>query len=83
MRQWETAYEKWKNDEGLDAHLKQELDAMHDQPEALEDAFYRDLAFGTGGMRGVLGPGTNRMNIYTIRKAVNGLAHYLKITVST
>ncbi|TRM10834.1 phospho-sugar mutase [Lentibacillus cibarius] len=78
MRQWETVYEKWMNCEGLDSHLKQELEAISNQPEVLEDAFYRDLAFGTGGMRGVLGPGTNRLNRYTVRKAVNGLCHYLK-----
>ncbi|RYG71781.1 phospho-sugar mutase [Lentibacillus lipolyticus] len=78
MCQWESAYKKWKDYEGLDEHLQQELDTMQHQPVTLEDAFYKDLAFGTGGMRGVLGPGTNRMNIYTVRKAVNGLAHYLK-----
>src|SRR5699024_4553242 len=55
---------------------------MTDQKEALEDAFYTELTFGTGGMRGVLGPGINRMNIYTVRKAVNGLANYLKVHVA-
>ena len=44
----------------------------------VEDAFYRDLAFGTGGLRGVIGAGTNRMNIYTVAKASQGLADYLK-----
>ena len=44
----------------------------------IEDAFYRDLAFGTGGLRGVIGAGTNRMNIYTVAKASQGLADYLK-----
>ena len=44
----------------------------------MEDAFYRDLAFGTGGLRGVIGAGTNRINIYTIAKASQGLADYLK-----
>ncbi|GAA0435928.1 phosphoglucomutase [Lentibacillus halophilus] len=78
MRQWEAIYDKWKNSEHLDDQLKQELDAMRDQPDLLEDAFYTDLAFGTGGMRGVLGPGTNRMNRHTIRKAVHALGRYLK-----
>ncbi|HLS08643.1 phospho-sugar mutase [Lentibacillus sp.] len=82
MNQWEYVYEKWRSFEQLDPDLKQELDMMTDQKEALEDAFYTELTFGTGGMRGVLGPGINRMNIYTVRKAVNGLANYLKVHVA-
>ncbi|MUK90697.1 phospho-sugar mutase [Ornithinibacillus sp. L9] len=77
MSNWEKVYQEWKSFSNLDAALKKELDAMKDDPKALEDAFYKELTFGTGGMRGVLGPGTNRMNIYTVRKAVNGLAKYL------
>lgn len=53
---------------------------MKDDPKALSDAFFKDLSFGTGGMRGIMGVGTNRMNIYTIRKATQGLANYLKQT---
>ena len=45
--------------------------------EELGDSFYRDLAFGTGGLRGVLGPGTNRMNVYTVARATRGLGHYI------
>ena len=67
--------EVWKNFEKLDDVLKQELVKMNE--EELYDAFYTDLAFGTGGMRGVLGPGTNRMNIYTIRKANYGFGKYI------
>lgn len=54
-----------------------ELAALDDDPEALEDAFYRDLAFGTGGLRGVIGVGPNRMNVYTVAKATQGLADWL------
>src|SRR5699024_4924424 len=46
--------------------------------EQLEDSFYKDLEFGTGGMRGIIGPGTNRMNVYTVRKAAEGLARYIE-----
>ena len=66
---------EWKNYEKLDATLKEELLKMNE--EELYDAFYMDLAFGTGGMRGILGPGTNRMNIYTIRKANYGFGKYI------
>nr|WP_245347611.1 phospho-sugar mutase [Oceanobacillus polygoni] len=57
--------------------MKTELHTIKDNKHALEDAFYKELTFGTGGMRGVLGAGINRMNVYTVRKAVNGLANYL------
>jgi phosphoglucomutase len=55
---------------------------MESDREALEDAFYKELTFGTGGMRGILGPGINRMNVYTVRKAVHGLASYLLNTIN-
>jgi len=77
MTNWKSIYEQWLHYEKLDPSLKQELAKMKDQPATLEDAFYQDLNFGTGGMRGIIGPGTNRMNIYTIRKAVYGLATYI------
>ncbi|MEC9484538.1 MAG: phospho-sugar mutase [Candidatus Izemoplasma sp.] len=67
--------ERWKSYSKLDKDLKTELEGMNE--EALQDAFYKDLEFGTGGMRGKIGPGTNRMNIYTIRKANLGFAQYL------
>ena len=68
--------ELWKNYKDLDKALKAELDSM-DEKE-LKDAFTDDLAFGTGGMRGVLGAGTNRMNIYIVAKATLGFGRYLK-----
>ncbi|MBP2257955.1 phospho-sugar mutase [Virgibacillus alimentarius] len=79
MTSWEKAYEKWNSFQDLDPALKKELNQMKEDKVALEDAFYTELTFGTGGMRGILGPGRNRMNIYTVRKAVNGLANYIKV----
>lgn len=72
-----TEYERWRNTPLEDPKLTQELEDIADQPEEINDRFYRDLEFGTGGLRGVLGAGTNRMNIYTVRKATQGLANYL------
>ena len=57
--------------------MKEELLSVKDQPEEINDRFYRDLAFGTGGLRGVIGAGTNRMNVLTVRMATHGLATYL------
>ncbi|SEP70954.1 alpha-phosphoglucomutase [Virgibacillus subterraneus] len=78
MDNWKTAYEKWRTFQHLEPSLKKELEDIKDN-KSLEDAFYKELTFGTGGMRGLLGPGINRMNIYTVRKAVNGLVNYLKV----
>ena len=69
-------YERWLSRAGADEDVARELRQM-DGPR-MEDAFYRDLAFGTGGLRGVIGAGTNRMNVYTVAKASQGLADYLK-----
>ncbi|SEO58417.1 phosphoglucomutase [Amphibacillus marinus] len=74
---WQHTYDKWKNFNQLDQELKLQLAEYASDETKLEDSFYKDLEFGTGGMRGELGPGTNRMNIYTIRKAAEGLAHYI------
>ena len=68
-------YNYWLNYEDLDKDLKAELKAM-DQ-KAIEDAFYTDCKFQTAGMRGLMGAGTNRINIYTIRKATMGYINYL------
>ncbi len=72
---WKTEYEKWKNYNYLDEKLRFQLENKSEKE--LEDMFYTTLSFGTGGMRGILGPGINRMNIYTIRRANAGLAQYL------
>lgn len=68
-------YQNWLDNKNLDAGLKVQLKAMNGKE--IEDAFYTDLEFGTAGMRGLIGPGTNRMNVYTIRKANVGFAKYL------
>lgn len=69
-------YKRWQENATADADVAAELASM--DAAKIEDAFYRDLAFGTGGLRGVIGAGTNRMNIYTVAKASQGLADYLK-----
>lgn len=71
---WKSHYERWRNYDALDEQLKVELKEIENNEKELEDAFYKSLDFGTAGMRGVIGPGTNRMNIYTVRKAAKGLA---------
>lgn len=73
-------YDVWVARATEDEDLVQELARMKTDPAALEDAFYRDLAFGTGGLRGVIGAGTNRMNLYTVAKASQGLANYITKT---
>ncbi|MBA2175539.1 phospho-sugar mutase [Halobacillus locisalis] len=74
---WKKEYDRWKAFTNLDEKLADELNTIDADEQSLEDAFYKNLEFGTGGMRGKLGPGTNRMNIYTVRKAVEGLASYV------
>ncbi|WNS76707.1 phospho-sugar mutase [Bacillus sp. DTU_2020_1000418_1_SI_GHA_SEK_038] len=75
---WKAKAERWIYDENLDPKLKAELTVLQKDEKKLEDAFYKDLEFGTGGMRGEIGAGTNRMNIYTVRKASAGLAAYIE-----
>ena len=70
-------YKHWLEQDLEDRDLAEELAAINGDEEAIKDRFYRDLEFGTAGLRGVLGAGTNRMNIYTVRRATQGLAEYL------
>jgi phosphoglucomutase len=70
-------YALWKDNAVADPDVVKELNDMKGDEVRIEDAFYRDLAFGTGGLRGVIGAGTNRMNIYTVAKASQGLADYV------
>ncbi len=70
-------YQRWLDFPLEDPALKEELLSIKDQDEEIFDRFYQELAFGTAGLRGVLGAGTNRMNIYTVRKATQGMADYL------
>ena len=73
---WKKEYERWLNFDEIDKELLEELKSADD----IHDRFYKGLEFGTGGLRGVLGAGINRMNIYTVRKATQGLADYLNAT---
>ena len=70
-------YSFWLEDAYFDAETKEELRAIAEDEKEIEDRFYRELEFGTGGLRGVIGAGTNRMNVYTVRKASQGLANYI------
>ena len=70
-------YQQWCSDPYFDDATKAELKAIENNKEEIEDRFYRQLEFGTGGLRGVIGAGTNRMNIYTVRQATQGLANYV------
>jgi phosphoglucomutase len=74
---WEQVYEQWINEENLPENLKKELQDLKEDPEKCEDAFYAPLEFGTAGMRGILGAGINRMNIFTVRQATEGLARFM------
>ncbi len=71
-------YDIWYANAVDDADLQDELGKIQGDEQAIRERFYRDLEFGTGGLRGVLGAGTNRMNIYTVRRATQGLANYVK-----
>ncbi len=70
-------YKKWCTDSYFDKDTQAELRALEGNEKEIEDRFYRQLEFGTGGLRGIIGAGTNRMNIYTVRKATQGLANYI------
>ncbi|KYH34727.1 phosphoglucomutase [Clostridium tepidiprofundi DSM 19306] len=69
-------YEQWLNSEFIDSELKEEIKNIKDEKE-IEDRFYKNLEFGTGGLRGIMGAGSNRMNIHTVGKATQGLSDYL------
>ena len=71
-------YKLWLEEKSLDPKLRAELEAIADDPREQEERFYTELEFGTAGLRGIIGAGTNRMNIYVVRRATQGLADYLK-----
>ena len=73
---YKEVYQLWKDYPELNADLRAELETMTDEGE-IEDRFYQDLEFGTGGMRGKIGAGINRMNVYIVAKATYGLGKYL------
>ncbi len=76
MKDYRMLYETWCDSMKFDEDTKKELEGLTDEKE-IEDRFYRDLEFGTGGLRGVIGAGTNRMNVYTVRKASQGLSNVI------
>lgn len=71
------SYKEWCANEYFDESVRAELKSIEGNEKEIEDRFYKDLEFGTGGLRGVIGYGTNRMNIYTVRKATQGLANFI------
>jgi phosphoglucomutase len=75
---WKQKASRWQQFEGLEKDLRDQLTQIQHDEKALEEAFYKNLEFGTGGMRGEIGVGTNRMNTYTVRKASAGLAAYIE-----
>lgn len=70
-------FNEWLNDESLEDDIKKELESIRNDQREIEDRFYKDLEFGTGGLRGIVGAGSNRMNKYTVAKATQGLADYM------
>jgi len=73
----------WMSD-AFDEDTRAEVKNLRENdPKGLEDAFYKDLAFGTGGLRGVMGAGTNRMNVYVVSMATQGLANYINKTIES
>ncbi|MDR2649795.1 MAG: phospho-sugar mutase [Clostridiales bacterium] len=70
-------YNSWRSNAIIDGRTKAELNAIEDDESEIKERFYKNLEFGTGGLRGILGAGSNRMNIYTVRKAAQGLANYI------
>ena len=74
-------YALWMNSPDIDEQTKAELRTIENDPAEIEERFYTELEFGTAGLRGILGAGDNRMNIYNVRKATEGLARYLDETV--
>ena len=74
---YKESYQEWLTDPYFDEKTKEELRGIEQDEKEIEDRFYKELEFGTGGLRGVIGAGSNRMNIYTVRKASQGLANYV------
>lgn len=71
-------YEQWASDSYFDEKTRAELKAIENDDKEIQERFYKELEFGTGGLRGIIGAGTNRMNVYTVSKATQGFANYIK-----
>ena len=76
-------YEEWLSNPYFDEETKKELEAIKDDENEIKERFYKELEFGTAGLRGVIGAGVNRMNIYTVRKTTQGLANYIACLLYT
>ena len=74
---YQKRYREWLENDYFDIDTKAELTAIKENDNEIKERFYKELEFGTAGLRGVIGAGTNRMNIYTVRKATQGLANYI------
>ena len=75
--EYKSVYESWLSNPYFDEATKKELEAIKSDENEIKERFYKDLEFGTAGLRGIIGAGTNRMNVYTVRKATQGLANYI------
>lgn len=75
---YQKVYQEWVSDSYFDENTKEELKAIANDENEIKERFYKNLEFGTAGLRGIIGAGTNRLNIYTVRKATQGLANYIK-----
>ena len=76
---YKTVYRQWLEDPYFDEDTKAELRAVENDEKEIKERFYKELEFGTAGLRGIIGAGTNRMNIYVVRKTTQGLANYIKL----
>ena len=80
---WMNEYDKWLSSPYVDDDIKSELRSLDGNEGAIKERFYKNLEFGTAGLRGIIEAGTNRMNIYTVRKATQGLAGFVISTILT
>ncbi len=78
MEEYRKKYEEWRRNPFFDKETQKELEEIEGNEEEIQDRFYQDLSFGTAGLRGILGAGTNRMNRYTVGKASQGVANFIK-----
>jgi len=83
MKKYEETYHRWQNEPTMGTELKEALINLGTKEEDVYEAFYRDLEFGTAGLRGIMGPGTNRMNVVVIRRVTQGIANYLNKKAET
>ena len=75
-------YKDWINNKNIDEGSKNELLEIQENDDEIKERFYKSLEFGTGGLRGIIGVGMNRVNVYTIRKATQGLANFINTTTA-